>query len=318
MSVNHLELFVDDIVSAMLSYDTIRVQRSTSETGPWSEITSLAAEAATLLSNQDSPYDVVGKTLTLQIDSASEEDIVFTGGVDPISVDSVAAQINAVFPGVASDDGGKLRLTSALTGTQSKVYIVGGGAAADLGFAPGQRDIGTEAYVTLVAGVPLYNFYDRDGGGASGNETFHYQVAFYNTATHLTSAWSDPFLAEPGTAVGADKLSVGAVDLVDARGVSKPNQNITFYPVYNPLRVENFDVALIREPVTITTNNSGHAEITLVRGLHVKVVFEGTNMIREIVVPDAPTFDLLQLMAAAPDPYNAYEPDYPTAPRRTL
>lgn len=318
MSVNTLEIFVSDIAAALATFNVMQIRRATTDAGPWTDLTGLVAEAATLLGSTVSPFAVVGATLQLQIDSQSQEDILFTG-TNPLSVDSVASQINAFFTGVAADNGaGKLKLTSLLNGTQSKVYVVGGSAAADLGFVAGQRDIGLEENIDLVPGVSIYNFYDRDGGGADGTETFVYEARFYNEATHQASAWSDPFQAVPGTAVGADKLSVASIDLVDASGVSVANQDITFFPIWEPLVVEGKQVALIRQPVTVTTDNTGHAEITLVRGLKVKVVFEGTSLIREIQVPDAATFDLMALIATAPDPFNPVEPDYPTAPRRTL
>lgn len=314
--VNTLEIFVDDIASVLSSFDAVRIRRSTSETGPWDEITAVAAAAAVLLGTEDSPFSVVGKLMQLSVDSQGQKDITFTG-TDPLTVDQVADQINAEFAGVASDDSGKLRLQSTLTGTQSKLHLIGGGSLADLGFASDDRDIGEEQYLDLVSGVSVYNFYDRDGDG-TGDQTFFYQAAFYNKTSGLTSEWSDPFEAEPGTAVGAADLSVGSVDLVDAQGVSIPDQRISFYPSYDPLTVGGFAVGIARAPVTVTTNNSGHAEMTLVRGLKGRMVFETTNMIREITIPDAASFDILELMASAPDPWSPVTPDYPAAPRRSL
>jgi hypothetical protein len=314
--VNTLEIFVDDIADVMSSFNSIRVRRSTSESGPWTEITAAAAAAAVLLGTHSSPFGVVGLTMQLAVDSQAQEDIIFTG-VDPLSVDLVAVQINAVFPGVASDDGGVLRLQSLLTGTQSKLYLPGGGALPVLGFPDGDRDIGEEQYLYLSPNQSVYNFYDRDGSG-TGDQTFFYQAAFYNTGTGLTSEWSDPFEAEPGTAVSAANLSVGTVDLVDARGVTVADQRITFYPSYDALTVEGFAVGIVRQPVSVITNNSGHAEMTLVRGVKGRMVFESTNMIREITVPDADTFDIMALMAAAPDPWSPTTPDYPAGIRRTL
>jgi len=314
--VNTLEIFVDDIASVMASFNVIRIRRSTSETGPWSEITAAAEAPAELLGSEVTPFDLVGLTMQLQVDSQALEDIVFTG-TDPLSVDQVAVQINSVFTGVASDDGnGQLLLQSTLAGTQSKLYLPGGGALAVLGFSDGDRDIGEEEYILLSPNQSSYNFYDRDGAG-TGDQAFFYQAAYHNTTTGLTSEWSAPFEAEPGTAVSASNLSVGTVDLVDAQGVTVAGQRVTFYPSYDAHSVEGFAVGVVRQPVTVVTNNSGHAEMTLVKGLTGRMVFEGTNMIREITVPDTDTFDILALMAAAPDPWSPAEPDYPSAIRRT-
>jgi hypothetical protein len=314
--VNTLSIFVDNIDDALASFDSIRVQRAELDTGPWTEITADGAQSAVLLGSEDSPFAVVAKTMQLQVDSGNLHDIVFTG-TDPLTVDQVADQINAVEAGVASDLAGKLNLESTLNGTQSKIYLPGGGALTDLGFTAGDRDIGEEDYVDLVPGESVYNFYDRDGNG-TGSQTFFYRVAFYNQSSGLTSDWSEPFEAEPGTVITAGNLSIGGINLVDAAGVSQPDHRITFYPLHEPLEVEGFHVALMRAPITVVTNNSGYAEVTLVRGLRVKMVIEGTAYVREFTVPDQPTFDVLEIAATAPDPFNPVEPDYPYAIRRTL
>jgi len=314
--VNTLSIFVDDIDDALASFDSMRVQRAEADIGPWAELTADGVQAATLLGTEDSPFNVAAKTMQLQVDSGNLHDIVFSG-VDPLTVDQVADQINTVESGVASDLAGKLNLESLLTGTQSKLYLPGGGALVDLGFAAEDRDIGEEDYITLVAGESAYNFYDRDGNG-TGSQTFFYRVAFYHKGTGLTSDWSEPFEAEPGTVITSGNLSLGSIDLVDAQGVSQPDHRITFYPLQEPLEIEGFHVALMRAPVTVTTDNSGHAEVTLVRGLRVKMVIEGTAYVREFVVPDATSFDVLGIAATAPDPFNPVNPDYPFAIRRTL
>ena len=129
---------------------------------------------------------------------------------------------------------------------------------------------------------------------------------------------SVPFRGEPGTLVSASNLSTGTIDLVDQSGVAVPDQDISFYSIHEPLQVEGFEVALIRGPVTITTNSAGHAEVILVRGLKMKVVFEGTNLIREITVPDQDEFDILEEVGAAPDPYGIKAHSFPSAIRRTV
>jgi hypothetical protein len=78
-------------------------------------------------------------------------------------------------------------------------------------------------------------------------------------------------------------------------------------------------VGIQRKPIaTITTNSKGRAETKLVRGLRVKVVFEGTSIIREFVVPDQIEFDLLDELSDFPDPFDIKVPDFNLALRRTL
>jgi len=310
-----LNIFVQDIGGVISSYDTMKMRRSvTDETGPWSEITAPSPQSATLTAPNSGNYDVVSKTLQLIIDNQAQQNIVFTGGLEPLTVPQVVNQINAVFPGVASDVANYLTLTSTDTGTGSKVEIVGGGAAAEFGWSDGDRDIGEEAYITLVAGQTSYTFVDKDG--ESG---YYYEAAYYNTVNQLQSSWSLPFQGDVGTVIPATNLSKGSVDLVTAEGIAVVGQTITFYPYHDPsLRVEGYGVALDDAPIEIVTDNTGHAEANLVRGLRARVVFEGTSLIREIVVPDEDSFDILTLMATSPDPYGVVDPEIPYAIRRTI
>jgi hypothetical protein len=315
MGVITLDIFVSDPAAALASFDVIQVERSTTGlAGPFSPLTKLApASAATLLAGIPGPYNVGGKTLQLKVDSAPTVSITFAGAGNR-TVDQVVDDINAaISPDVASDDAGRLRLTSTLLGTASKLEIVGGSAVTDLGFTAGQRIIGLEPYIPLVSGQNDYTFSDKDG--ESG---YLYRVRFFHTITGLFSAWSEPFEGAPGTLISSAGLSVGSIDMVDAQGVAISAQRIHFYSVHQPLQVEGFQVALDRKLVTIETDNAGHAEVTLVRGLRVKVVFEETGLVREITVPNAATFDILGLVAVAPDAFNLAVPNVPAAIRRSV
>lgn len=310
-----LDLLVQDPLAVLATFDVMRVERSTTLiTGPFVEITSPPpAKAATLLSSLVGPYNVGGMTLQLEVNSSPAVNIIFAG-IGNRTVDQVVADINAaISPNIAVDDTGLLRMTSTLLGTVSKLEIVGGSAVAGLGFTAGQKDIGEEPYITLVSGQTDYTFIDSDGEGS-----FFYRVRFFHTVTGLLSAYSTPFQGSPGTLISAANLSVGSIDMVDARGVALSEQRIHFYSVHQPLQVEGFQVAIDRKLVTIETDNAGHAEVTLVRGLRVKVVFEETGLVREIVVPSAPTFDLAALVAVAPDVFNLAIPNIPAAIRRSV
>lgn len=311
-----LNITVRDVDSVMTSFNVIRIKRSiTGETGEYNLITANAPAAATLLAPNAEPYDVVGKTLQILRDSHAQVDVLFTGGVgDLLSAAQVASQINAeVGVVIGADESGTLRLSSTITGTQSKMEIVGGSAATIFGWDAGDRDIGEEAHIDLQTGITLYEFIDNDGEAG-----YYYKASYYNTSNGLASNDSSPFLGAVSALVSPSKLSVGKIDLVDAQGVAVPDQEITFYSVYEPLQVEGFQIALVRDPITIKTDSSGHAEITLVRGLKVKVSMDGTSFIREITVPDVATFDILEELSTAPDPFDIHIPDFPVAPRRTV
>jgi len=314
MGVTQLTITVSDITSVMSSFDVIRIKRSiTGIDGVYGLITADTPQPAHLQPPTPGPWAVVSKTLKLKVDSNPEVSIIFTG-TNPLSAAAVAPQINdAVGAAVASEVAGVLHLTSTLTGTKSKLEITGGAAAVDFGWVLGARDIGEDAHIQLIPGQGIYSFQDDDG-----EPGYYYVAQFYNTTNHLESQDSLPFQGAASTMLSADKLSKALIKLVDGAGIAVPDQEITFYTIHEPFTVEGFQVALSRRPITVKTNNAGQAEVVLVRGLKVKVVFEGTSVIREIQVPDTAEFDLLAELGAAPDPFRVVEVNFPAAPRRTI
>jgi len=314
MGVTQLTITVTDVASVMASFDVIRIKRSvTGIEGVYGLITANTPQPAHLQPPTAGPWAVVSKTLKLQLDSFPEVSVIFTG-TNPLSAAAVAPQINAaVGATIATEVAGVLHLTSTVTGTKSKLKITGGAAAADFGWVVPSRDIGEDAHIQLISGQGIYSYQDDDG-----EPGYYYRAQFYNTVNFLESQDSQPFQGAASTMLTADKLSKALVKLVDGAGVAVPDQEITFYTIHEPFTVEGFQVALARKPITIKTDNAGQAEVVLVRGLKVKVVFEGTSVIREIQVPNTPEFDLLHELGAAPDPFRVVEVNFPAAPRRTV
>jgi hypothetical protein len=313
MSVT-LSIHVPAISAAMASFDVIKVKRSTTGiAGVYSDLTSLTPQHATLQPSIAGPYAVSAKTLQLVRDAQPQVNIVFTGS-DPLSAAQLAPQINAAVGAViASEVVGQLVLTSTLEGTRSKLLIAGGAAAALFGWVAGTFDIGEEAYIPLVEEQTYYGFTDHDG-----EDNYFYRVQFLNTGNDLTSAESAPFQSDSGTLVSAGSLSLAEVDMIDGTGAALADQEIAFYGVNEVFPIEGYSIAHTRKPITITTDTSGHAEVSLVRGTTWKVVFVGTSFIREFVVPDEESFDLLTVLATAPDPFSIVELQFEAAPRRTL
>lgn len=314
MAIN-LSIFAGDITAVLGSFNRIRVERSTTtELGPYTEITAPLATPATLLAGASGNYAVVGQTIEIKVNSSAPVIVTFTG-TNPLTTPQVVSQINtALGAAIASDDANVLRLTSNLTGTVSVVEVISGTALGTLGFTAGDRDVGEEPYITLISGQENYPFTDDDGIGG-----YIYRTWFFHTGTLLESPRSAPFRGEPGTQVPSLSLSLATVDLIDLRGRALPNRKISIYPVSMPLIVDIYGVDLGRAGVIIETDNAGHAETNLVRGSQVKVVFEGTTFIRTIEVPDVSTFDLLTAVGAVPDQFStAVIPNVPVAPRRTL
>lgn len=309
-----LSINVRDTAAVLASFTSIRVKRSTTgESGAYSLITAAAPAAAYLHASVAESYSVVGKTLSILRDSHAQVDVLFTG-VGSLTAAQVATQVNAaVGTTIATVESSALRLTSTITGTASKLEILASSAASAFGWLGGIRAIGFDAYIPIQAGITLYEYTDNDG-----DEDYYYKVSYINSLNGQISGDSSAFLGSAATLVDTSGLSIATIDLVDARGIAVPAQKISFLSVHEPFVAEGFQIALTRDPITITTDNLGHAEVALVRGLRVKVVIEGTSLIRDIVVPDETTFDLLTAMAAAPDPFGVVQPSFPYAIRRTI
>jgi hypothetical protein len=309
-----LSINVSNIAAAMASFNVIRIKRSTTGlNGTYNNLTDISPKPAVLQPPLPSPYNVSAKTLQIIRDSHPQVNIIFTG-TDPLSAAQLVPQFNTALGAVvASEVLGQLVLTSTIVGTASKLTIVGGMAAPVFGWADGTKDVGEEAHIQLVAEQAYYSFTDNDG-----ESTYYYKAQFLNTTNGLTSADSPAFQGDAGTLVDASNLSVAKVDLIDGRGLALADQEITFYGVNETFAIQGFQIALTRKPITIITDNGGHAEVPLVKGTRWKVVFEGTSFIREFVVPTSSTFDLLALLATAPDPFKIVEVQFPAAPRRTI
>ena len=314
MSVQ-LTISVSNIDTVIESFNVIRVKRSVDGiVGPYTLITANIPAAAFLLSSETGPYDVAGKTLEISVDFQAPILVTFVGTAPLVTTD-VANQINtALGDTVAVDEANALKLLSTNIGTASGIEVVSGTALGDFDWAVGDNDTGEDAHVTLQAGKNLYNYLDQNG-----DANFHYVAQYYNTSNGLASVDSEPFTGVPGTLVGEDNLSLAQVDLVDGAGIAVAGQAVTFWSVYEVIEVDTFQVGIQRKPIaTITTDPTGHAEVKLVRGLRIKVVFEGTSIIREFVVPDVDNFDLLDQLSSSPDPFDIRTPDFHLALRRTL
>jgi hypothetical protein len=306
---------VSNIATVIQSFNVIRIKRSVDGIdGPYTLLTDDVPTAASLLSTITGPYNVVGKTLEISVDFQVPILVVFTG-TDPLSTTEVVNQINtALGDTVAVDDANALKLLSTITGTGSGIEVVSGTSLADFNWTAGDNDTGEDAHIPLQAGVGLYDYLDKNG-----DASFHYIAQYFNTINQLASTDSEPFTGVPGTVVGQDNLSLAKVALSDGTGVAVEGQAITFWSVYETIEADAFVVGIQRKPIaTITTNSKGRAETKLVRGLRVKVVFEGTSIIREFVVPDQIEFDLLDELSDFPDPFDIKVPDFNLALRRTL
>lgn len=315
MAVTLNRILVPNLEEVLPLFDVIRIQRSTAGVGgPYTALTAAARTSATLLGSQVGPFAVNNLTFQFRRDGGTTFQVVFTGAA--LSVDSVVEQINEALnlpEPFAIEESGRVRLRSALEGTRSRIEIVGGTALTELGFTAATVAIGLDPHVPLQAGIDRYTYTDADGLPA-----YYYRYSLLNSSTGASDTLSDPIPGGSTVAVDAARLSLCVVDLVDQAGRPLANQEISFFMEDVPLAVDGFQVGLGRVQVNMRTNVNGHAELALIRGSSLRVVFVGTSLIRSIVVPDEDTFDLLALVSDAADPFSVVTPNLPSAIRRTI
>lgn len=311
MPIN-LSIFTNNIDTVINTFNSIRVERSRgSSSGPFVETTSASAQPASLTGGAG-PFPVLGLTLSISINGGDQVDVVFAGSAS-LTADQVVAQINlALGATIAFNSSNVLVLTSNITGTASKVEIIGGAAASVLGFTAGQVDTGEDPYIPLVPEVSNYSYTDETGEAGDW-----YRTRFFNTITGVVSAYSTAFRGSSGQQVNPASLSLCTVDLVDQAGNARAGQRISFYPVSSPIQIDGYWAGVSQRPINIVTDSNGHAEINLIAGQTLRVAFAGSTLVREFVVPNT-AFDLLGVLASTKDIFDAQRPQIPAAPRRTI
>jgi hypothetical protein len=313
MAVIKLKIYVPDLSNVLVLFDTIRVWRSESgELGPFFLITADTAEPASLLGTADAPFAISGKTLKLKVDGGAEQTVTFVSP-DPVGVALAVEEVNNQTTGLtALDVSGAVQLTSDTTGTDSILEITGGSSLTDLGFTLDQIDNGEDAHIILVPGQDNYEYDDQSGAVA-----YYYKTQYYNTLNGSFSSLSDAIQGSVGTIVPQAYLITAKIDVADLEGKPVEGMRIVFYNVYTP-PLEVSDIAILAKTVEVETNQAGHAEIDLVRGMIVDVTFVGTTVTRRITVPSAgDDFDLISTVSAVDDNFQIQVPSIPDAVRRS-
>lgn len=75
--------------------------------------------------------------------------------------------------------------------------------------------------------------------------------------------------------------------------------------------------AFVSSEITVESDEDGLVSMTLVRGMHGLLAVTGIPLFREVTVPDAPTADLFDLVADAPDPLEPTTVEVIDLPRRS-
>lgn len=177
------------------------------------------ASAATILSGAAEPYAPVGgETLTLYLEGVAT---LITLLVTDTTAGDVALNINtAVGSVVAVDEGGKVRITSTIRGTDSSIQIEeGSGANAILQFSTslvsGTGNVGDIDAVELTEAIDVIQEAALSNGIIFGSTELNIQSASYGTASYveILNTSSANLLTEFGLVVGVSMGSGLAANL---------------------------------------------------------------------------------------------------------
>lgn len=304
MALISLDIYVSRLSDVLAVFNRIEVHRSTAGSGgPYYEITDSSGQTAAVLDGTGiGGFTLNGLTLEVAVDGVTDS-VTFTGS-DPLSLTTVINQINAVWSGLASEvptDTDQVRLTSPTVGTSSSLLVTDNAAATELGFSTTKIN-GHEARIPIVDPTTDYNFKDLDG-----DVTYFYKTRYSSTSSSVVSAFSDARQGSLDSVLSAGNLSKAKIFLTTGSGGPVVDRNIRFVPLNVNTIAEADDYYLLPGTdgrVFTTTNESGYAEIYLVRGATYRVFIEGSSYGREITVPDQTEFDLLAAMGTAPDPFD--------------
>ena len=111
-------------------------------------------------------------------------------------------------------------------------------------------------------------------------------------------------------------LVLGKIVLANIAGMAIPNKSIYLYHTGLPTNIASdaaiggfASIGVIESAITIKTNGSGYAEVSLYKGMRIRISFEGSRLIKEIVVPEV-DFNLFTQISSAPDFTSIIIPEY--------
>lgn len=174
------------------------------------------------------------------------------------------------------------------------------------GFYVERTSAGTR--IPLVHTAFVYNFTDP-----TGEPRTRYKWRFSANGAIPFSDFHGPISGVVPPAPGV-LLSTCMATFVGLDGVPQKRSIVI---VSDQLQALNGFLTGTQLPLVVESDDLGFLQVSLIQGMTVRVAIEGTAFVREFVVPSEDTFDLLTVMAAAPDPFSVQTP-LPFLNRRSL
>ena len=283
-----------------LGYTRIEIWSSIDQGNIYQEITSSVAAPAVLRSaGAQTTFAMASKLLKLSINGAAEVSILFASTPAHWTPAQVVNRINEVVPGLASLDGMMVKLASPTTGRVSSLLITYNDAA-DLALPAGTLSHGTEPRPTFVPGQFIYLFND-----VAGHSEDRYKWRFSANGVNPVSEFSARIFGKEPPLTGV-LVSVGTAHFVGLDGRAQKRRIVVVSD--RPPAVISGSAVGNELPITVDSDDQGFLQIPLVQGSVVRVAIEGTAYVREFTVPATSSFDLLAVMASAPDPFSIQVP----------
>lgn len=289
-------------ISELLSLGFTRLEmwRANGAENLYEEVTASSATSARLISAEAvNTFRMGGRLLKFVVDEGEEKSVLFGTVVEYWTPQQVADRVNEVSPGVALVSGKSVVLSSLSTGRRSSIVVTYCDAS-DLGFESGFKVHGKDPRLVLASGTIIYTY--TDIAGAPGD---HYKWRLSANGVAPMSAFSVVIHGGSGP-VDPDLISLAVAKFVGTDGVAR-KAKIIVVSDFTPVQVGGF-LAGTDIPRVFESDDGGFLVAPLLRGLRVRVAIEGTAFVREITVPNAPQFDLLEAVAAAPDPFTIQVP----------
>lgn len=297
-------------------YTHIQVFRSrVSATGPFTEITSSMGGPARV-EGIARPAVLDGTTLDLRIQESISFSVTFAGA-NPIAPADAATQItfgNEPFLRCFVENDA-LVLESTLVGTTATLRVVGGDAAALLGFPlvePDSVGIGTAPCPPILSSQTVYRFTDSQSDPG-------YWYKFRLTDGASFSAYSDVFTpADVKLVVAESEVVTGTVRLMTMTGQPLRNAEVRIRMVgfaYNSGYVTGVST------LVVTTDSLGYASAPLLRGATYAVIVSGMSAARQFTAPSDLTvssFDMFDPAYGSDDLFSVQRPNVPYAVKRSL
>lgn len=299
---------VADLIS--LGHTVVEVWHSVDQAGSWSEITAQTAQPAELVSAKASTkFKIGGTSIRVSVNGGTSWLITFDPLLSYWSPQQASDRINEVVPGLSSwSTDGTVTLSAPTVGRGSSVEVVASSATA-LGWSAGNKSYGKDARIALNSSELIYLYSD-----VSGSKTDRYKWRFSNDGLNPISDFSKQVLGTDQP-IASIPVSVATARFVgpDAR---PQKRSVIIATGLEIQQLSGFTFGQTQSLV-VESGEDGFWWAILIRGSKVKIAIEGTPLVREFTVPNTPTFDLLSVMSAIPDPFTVQVPA-PLLNRRSI